>query len=74
MVESGISDVMPILVIPVAFCSACKLCLHAQRERCWLELFPLIIIELNTIYMWTCKGFAVFDVVNRDYNQTNYRD
>lgn len=64
---------MPILVIPIAFLSACKLFHHAWIEKCWLELLPLILIELNTVFMWTCKIFAVFDI-NRNYDQTSFKD
>jgi hypothetical protein len=74
MVAEGLSYVMPLLVVPIAVCSACKLCYHAVKDERWIELAPLILIELNTVYMWTCKGFAVFDLIIGDQDETSFRD
>ena len=74
LVTDGIAEVTPLLVIPIAVCSAFKLCYHAARENLWVELAPLILIQLNTIFMWTCKGYLVFDRKIADQDWSIFKD
>ena len=48
---------MAALNMPTAFVGLGKVANSAFKNKNWRELLPLLVIELNTVYMWTCLGY-----------------
>lgn len=48
--------VVPFLVVPIAFCSACKLAYFGWREERKIEMFPLFFVALNSVFVWSSQG------------------
>jgi len=46
--------ILSLLVVPIAACSAGVSLLRAKQNKNWLELMPLISLELLIVFMWTC--------------------
>ena len=65
---------MPILVMPIALCSLLFLFKIAWYERRFLEIFPLILFEVNSLFIWSCSAaFEIFILVNRHSPTWDYR-
>ena len=56
-VTFGINQVIPILVLPIAICSAVKLIHYGVTQRCFTQILPLLIIQVNSIFIWICQGY-----------------
>ncbi len=52
----GMVEVFSLLVPPIAFCAAGKIVQHAWRDRKFTETFPLLLVQLNSVFVWTNKG------------------
>ena len=54
---------MPLLVIPITLASLIK-CIHFAKEtRKLREYLPFLVMQLNTLFVWTCSGvFWVYHI------------
>lgn len=57
--QYGMEAVLPLLVVPIAVCSLAKLVYHAWRDKRYKESLPLIVVEINTVFIWVCQGYAL---------------
>ena len=48
----GLQAVLPFLMIPIAISSASRAIYFANKSKNWRETLPLILIQLNTIFIW----------------------
>jgi hypothetical protein len=62
------------LVVPISFCSAVKLFYHGWKDNRFQEIFPLLLVEINTVLMWFCLGYAWLYLPVLKLNSTNYSD
>ncbi len=48
---------MAVLIVPTALCGVGRVAYSAHKNKNYLEMLPLLVIELNTVFMWTCVGY-----------------
>jgi hypothetical protein len=48
---------MAALIVPVALCGVVRVVFSALKNKNYLQVLPLLFIELNTVFMWTCIGY-----------------
>ncbi len=48
---------MAALNVPIALCGVVRVASSAYKNKNYLEMLPLLVIELNTVFMWTCIGY-----------------
>jgi hypothetical protein len=72
--ELGISQVLPLLVVPVAFCSALQLIHHSLKYSRFQETFSLLFVALNTVFMWFCLGYNWLYFPIMELNSTDFKD
>jgi hypothetical protein len=48
---------MAALVVPTALCGVGRVAFSAYENKNYLEMLPLLVIQLNTVFMWTCVGY-----------------
>ncbi len=48
---------MAALIVPTALCGVGRVVFSAHKKNNYLERLPLLVIELNTLVMWTCIGY-----------------
>ena len=53
-VDAGIWQVMPILVLPIAFLTSIFLIYHGWTKKRFVQILPLLAVQLNSIFVWTC--------------------
>ena len=56
VVEQEIWAALPLLVLPIAICSSVKTIQSAHHNKNWVEMLPLICLQLNTVFIWLCAG------------------
>jgi hypothetical protein len=44
--------------VPTALCGVVRVAFSAYENKNYLEILPLLVIELNTVFMWTCVGYV----------------
>ncbi len=47
---------MAALIVPNAFCGVVRVAYSAYKNKTFLQTLPLLVVELNTLYIWTCVG------------------
>ena len=48
--------VLPALVLLIALASLAKVTHYAHSKANWLEMLPMMLTQLITIFIWTCMG------------------
>ena len=48
--------IMSLLVTPIALGALVMLIYVARRDRRFLEIFPLIFVQINMLFVWICTG------------------
>jgi hypothetical protein len=48
---------MAALNVPTALCGLGRVANSAYKNKNYLELLPLLFIELNSVFMWTCMAY-----------------
>ena len=56
-VDSSMQSVIAIIELPIAIITTVKLISYGKEHKKTLELLPLILLEINTIFYWTCIGY-----------------
>jgi len=54
---SELESVLPFLVLPIAIASLIKIITYGIKQTTFFEVFPMIMAQLITIYIWVC--FAI---------------
>lgn len=65
-VDTAMTDVMPILVLPIATVTALKLLHYGITTKSFAEIAPLLIVQLNSVFVWTTQGMYIFYRVTDD--------
>ncbi len=55
-VNFGMAQVMPILVIPMTATTAAMLIHYGITKKCFTDILPLLVIQLNSSFIWTISG------------------
>ena len=48
--------ILPILVLPISFCSLIRTIQSAVQTNNWRSMIPLITTQLISVYIWTCQA------------------
>ena len=57
---------MSLLVTPIALGALVMLIYVARRDQRFLEIFPLIFVQINMLFVWICAGaYFLFGIANQ---------
>lgn len=56
-VDYGIWQVMPMLVLPISLSTGAFLVYYAWTRQRFIEILPLLIIQINSLFVWFCTGY-----------------
>jgi hypothetical protein len=56
-ISIGMRAVMSILVLPIALVSLVFVAWRGIKNKNFVEGLPLFLIQLNSVYIWTCELF-----------------
>ena len=57
---------MSLLVSPIALGALVMLIYVARRDQRFLEIFPLIFVQINMLFVWICTGaFFLFAIAKQ---------
>ena len=65
--------IMAVLVTPIAFGAFVLLIYVARRDQRFLEISPLIFVQVNMIFVWICTGtFFLYNIAGQCTSPTFY--
>lgn len=56
-IYNSISQVLPITILPISVATLIMVINFAHKKKNLTESLPFILMQLNTIFVWTCEGF-----------------
>ena len=57
---------MSLLVSPIALGALVMLIYVARRDQRFIEISPLIFVQINMLFVWICIGaFFLFEIANQ---------
>ena len=73
-VDFGIWQVMPILVLPIAFATAIFLIHYGWKKGRLIQILPLLAVQLNSMFVWSCTLCFWYAVALTEYGYVKPKD
>jgi len=73
-VDFGIWQVMPILVLPIAFATAIFLIYYGWSKGRLVQILPLLAVQLNSVFVWSCTLCFWYAAALLEHGQVKPKD